>query len=71
MTSSRSTPTRDLAPQLDRFGNIGVEVKIGGGPGADERETGASARPETVARFLRDLADDVAALSGQAREGRG
>lgn len=55
---------RDLSPQLDAFGNIAVDVTIGGGPGAADRVTGASAGPEMVAAFLRDLADDVAALAG-------
>jgi hypothetical protein len=57
----RSTWTRDLAEHLDRFGNIKVQVEIGGGPGttAEPRETGASAPPPTVARFLRELADDI------------
>jgi len=54
---------RDLSPQLDEFGKISVEVMLGGGPGAAERLTGASAPPETVAAFLRELADDVAALA--------
>lgn len=54
---------RDLKPQLDRFGNISVDVTIGGGPGAADRLTGASASPLTVAGFLRELADDVAALA--------
>ena len=57
-----STGGRDLAEQLDAFGNISVEVKIGGGPWASTRETGASASPATIAAFLRDLADDVAQL---------
>jgi hypothetical protein len=53
--------TRDLTEHIDRFGNISVSVEIGGGPGAagEVRETGASAPPPTVARFLRELADDV------------
>jgi hypothetical protein len=54
--------TRDLSPHVDRFGNISVKVEIGDGPGtpaADTRLTGASARPATVAKFLRELADDV------------
>jgi hypothetical protein len=53
--------TRDLAEHVDRFGNIGVDVEIGGGPGTagQTRTTGASARPAMVARFLRELADDV------------
>jgi hypothetical protein len=54
---------RDLSPQVDRFGNIGVDVTIGNGPGAGERVTGASNKPLEVAAFLRELADDVAALA--------
>jgi hypothetical protein len=52
---------RDLAEHVDRFGNISVDVAIGGGPGAtgEKRSTGASATPATVAAFLRELADDV------------
>jgi hypothetical protein len=52
---------RDLTEHVDRFGNISVAVEIGGGPGAapEMRPTGANATPSTVARFLRDLADDV------------
>jgi hypothetical protein len=59
--TSRVTPERDLRGHVDRFGNISVAVEIGGGPGArpDKRPTGANATPATVARFLRDLADDV------------
>ena len=57
------TGGRDLSAQVDRFGNISVEVKIGGGPGAQEHETGASAKPATVAKFLRELASDVERLS--------
>ena len=53
---------RDLTSQLDRFGNISVDVTLGDGPGASKRETGASAEPLMVAAFLRELADDVAAL---------
>lgn len=54
---------RDLSPQVDRFGSIAVDVTIGGGPGATDRVTGASASPQTVAAFLRELADDIAALA--------
>jgi hypothetical protein len=52
---------RDLAEHVDRFGNISVSVEIGGGPGTTvtPRPTGASASPPAVARFLRELADDV------------
>lgn len=56
------TGGRDLRECVDRFGNIAVDVTIGDGPGAGIRSTGASATPATVAAFLRDLADDVAAL---------
>jgi hypothetical protein len=54
--------TRDLHEHVDQFGNIAVDVEIGGGPGAwpEKRATGASASPAMVARFLRDLADDLA-----------
>ena len=59
-----STDTRDLSEYVDRFGNIAVDVTIGGGPGAREkRSTGASATPTMIARFLRELAADVEALS--------
>ena len=55
-----STGGRDLSRCVDRFGNIAVDVVIGGGPGdAETHETGASNRPAVVARFLRNLADDV------------
>jgi hypothetical protein len=52
---------RDLAEHVDQFGNIAVDVQVGGGPGAaaQARATGANAPPATVARFLRELADDV------------
>lgn len=53
---------RDLRNCVDAFGNISVEVTVGGGSWAASRETGATATPATVAQFLRDLADDVAAL---------
>ncbi len=56
-----TTGGRDLRDCVDRFGNIGADVMIGGGPcAAEEWPTGASAPPATVAAFLRDLADDVA-----------
>jgi hypothetical protein len=64
-----STPgyMRDLTGQVDRFGHISVAVEIGGGPGARLKElTGASALPATVARFLRELADDVERLCKEA-----
>jgi hypothetical protein len=58
---------RDLTAQVDRFGHISVAVEIGGGPGARVKEvTGASALPATVARFLRELADDVERLCKEA-----
>ena len=59
--STRATWERDLAGHVDRFGHIAVAVEIGGGPGTaeDKRGTGASASPRMIARFLRDLADDV------------
>lgn len=65
MPDQRSTWTRDLSPHLDRFGHISVHVTLGGGPGTTEepRVTGASAPPQLAARFLRDLADDVDALT--------
>ena len=64
------TGGRDLRECLDKFGNIAVDVTIGDGPGAGVRSTGASAEPATVAGFLRDLADDVAALSTATCENR-
>jgi hypothetical protein len=59
---------RDLSGHVDRFGNIAVDVTIGGGPGAwaATRATGASASPATVAGFLRELADDVERADGGA-----
>lgn len=59
------TGGRDLSEQVDRFGNISVDVRIGGGPESAERSTGASAAPATVACFLRDLADDIDRLAGR------
>ena len=56
--------TRDLSECVDRFGNIAAEVEIVGGPDADSRSTGASAKPTMVARFLRELADDVERAGG-------
>lgn len=53
-----TAPGRDLRPQVDGFGNISVAVVIGGGD-VEPRETGASSTPAAVARFLRELADDV------------
>ncbi len=58
------TGGRDLTGCVDRFGNIGVDVEIGSGPGAETRFTGASHEPAMVARFLRELADDVERLTG-------
>jgi hypothetical protein len=60
------TGGRDLRRCLDKFGHISVDVEIGGGPGAGRHSTGASAKPATVARFLRELADDVERLSQDA-----
>jgi hypothetical protein len=55
-----STGGRDLTEHVDRFGNINVDVTIGGPAStAGPRTTGANATPATVAGFLRDLADDV------------
>lgn len=68
MSPSSSRPTdataigRDLSGYLDQYGNISVEVTIGGGPGTKEdrqRLTGANASPASVARFLHILANDV------------
>lgn len=60
----RSTPTRILDQYLDGAGNIAVAVTIGNERrGIPERQTGANARPLTVARFLRELADDVERLA--------
>lgn len=58
---------RDLAEHVDRFGCISVDVEIGGGPGAagEKRSTGASSTPAAVARFLRELADDVERVRGE------
>jgi hypothetical protein len=55
------TGGRDLSGHLDQFGNIAVDVTIGGGPGVTlpPASTGASATPAMVAAFLRDLAADV------------
>ncbi len=50
---------RDLSSCVDRFGNISVDVEIGGGPGAGTHTTGATAPPAMVARFLRELADEI------------
>jgi hypothetical protein len=49
----------DFSKQVDRFGNISVDITIGDGPGAEPRETGFSARPSIVARTLRSLADAI------------
>lgn len=53
------TPGRDLARHVDQFGNISVQVEVGGGS-VPTRATGANASPASAAGFLRDLADDVA-----------
>jgi hypothetical protein len=50
---------RDLSRCIDEFGNISVDVTIGGGPGAGEHATGFSALPRVVAKSLRELADDI------------
>jgi len=50
---------RDLSSCVDRFGNISVDVEIGGAPGAGTHTTGATAPPAMVARFLRELADEI------------
>ncbi len=57
----RVAPPRDLAPHLDQFGHISVDVIVGREP--HERITGANAIPSTVAKFLRDLAEDVERLA--------
>ena len=65
MTSTPDVPQaagtggRDLTACTDQFGNIAVGVTIGGGPGAQQRTTGASHVPAAVAAFLRDLAGDI------------
>jgi hypothetical protein len=60
--TGRGTWERDLAGYVDQHGNIAVDVAIRW-PGhvamGVSRETGVSAPPATVARFLRELADDV------------
>jgi hypothetical protein len=53
---------RDLTRCLDRYGYISANVTLGTGPGAEAWKTGASADPATVAKFLRELADDVEKL---------
>lgn len=61
---SRRGP-RDFSGRMDEAGNIAVDVKVRH-PGDDSfsaYEIGASAEPATVARFLRDLADDVERLA--------
>lgn len=53
--------TRDLSEFVSRFGHIAVDVEIStpGNRGGVSRSTGASNTPALVARFLRELADDV------------
>lgn len=59
----RSAPTRILTPHLDGSGNIALVVTIGDGRGIPPRELAVSARPLTVARWLREVADDVERLA--------
>jgi hypothetical protein len=56
---------RDFSRRVDKSGNISVDVKIRL-PGDDSSayDASASEKPATVARFLRDLADDVERLAG-------
>lgn len=49
----RTSPERDLAPQVDQHGLISVSVDVGG------RLTGCNLPPSAAARFLRELADDL------------
>jgi hypothetical protein len=53
--------TRDLSEFVSRFGHIAVDVEVStpGNRGGVPRSTGASNTPAAVARFLRELADDV------------
>ena len=53
--------TRDLSEFVSRFGHIAVDVEIRmpGNRGGPSRSTGAANTPAIVARFLRELADDV------------
>ena len=53
------TGGRDLSPYLDRFGHIKVTVDVGGHGAAGKHGTGANGPPALVAKFLRELADDV------------
>ena len=59
MTTTRTSPQRYLSRYVDGFGNISVTVDIGAETTRQPRSTGANHRPEVVARFLRELADDV------------
>jgi hypothetical protein len=52
---------RDLSPYIDRFGHISVSVEIGHDT---KRATGANNTPIVVAAFLRELADDIARITG-------
>lgn len=60
----RSTPTRILTQHLDGNGNIAVKVTLGNPlRGILTRDLDAEARPLTMARWLRELADDVERLA--------
>lgn len=53
---------RDLTPNIDRLGNMRVRITVDGrANGEMRREIGTNDKPSAVAKFLRDLADDVAA----------
>jgi len=46
--------------KVDRFGNIHVSVYIGGGPeNPESKMTGVNHTPARVARWLRELADEI------------
>ena len=62
--SGQATQGRDFAPCVDAFGNISVDVTIGGGPWAETREGGASAAPAVIAKYLRELAAAIEQLAG-------
>ncbi len=53
-----TTGGRDLSAQVDKFGNISVQIEIGGIL-TPSGVTGMNSKPATVAMFLRDLANDV------------
>lgn len=61
----RSTPERDLSSHVDEAGHIAVGVEIGSFRNGDPRNrlTGASSTPDVVAKFLRELADDIERLA--------